>query len=125
MNNHSGKSYADRNPIWVCAATEADSPDGKVLVFSQPEILLYTDDITRRMSYPDLMEMNDGSLLLTETEKENARMHRIPAEFVQKICRQWEIPPKPAAEDVIMEWTSNDSSMKESVPLLSKKIGMV
>jgi hypothetical protein len=97
FNNHSGKSYADRNPIWCSAAKEIDSPEGKKLEFSQPEILLYTGDITRRMSYPDLMEIGDGSLLLTETEKQTARMHRIPAEFVEKLFN----PVPPAESDRI------------------------
>lgn len=85
LNNHSGTSYADRNPIWFSTAKEIDSPKGKVLEFSQPEILLYNDDITRRSSYPDLMEMDDGSLIYTETEKETARIHRIPTDVVERI----------------------------------------
>jgi hypothetical protein len=85
MNNHSGKSYADRNPIWFCTAKETDSPDGKKLEFSQPEILLYNDDMTRRSSYPDLMEMDDGSLLYSETEKQTARMHRIPSSVIERV----------------------------------------
>ncbi|MFA5629747.1 MAG: sialidase family protein [Dehalococcoidales bacterium] len=103
FNNHSGTSYADRNPIWCLGAYEIDSPAGKKLEFSQPEILLYADDITRRMSYPDLMELEDGSLLLSETEKETARMHRIPCGFIKNLFSEWEkieikITPMPPDE---------------------------
>ncbi len=94
LNNHSGTSYADRNPIWFSAAKEIDSPNGKTLEFSQPEILLYNDDITRRSSYPDLMEMDDGSLIYTETEKETARLHRIPADVVKNIFNPAPPPEK-------------------------------
>jgi len=93
MNNHSGKSYADRNPIWFCAAKEADSPAGRLLVFSQPEIMLYTDDITRRISYPDLLETKDGDLLLTATDKQTARIHRIPAKVLTQVYSP-SIPPE-------------------------------
>ncbi|MGE4490167.1 MAG: hypothetical protein AB7E95_11555, partial [Kiritimatiellales bacterium] len=89
----------DRNPIWFCTAKEIDSPEGKRLEFSQPEILLYNDDITRRFSYPDLMEMEDGSLLFTETEKETARMHRVPAEVIERVFH----PSPPPAEDRLAE----------------------
>ncbi|MEI8206453.1 MAG: sialidase family protein [Kiritimatiellales bacterium] len=98
MNNHSGRSYADRNPIWFSAAKEVNVPGGKILEFSQPEILLYNDDITRRSSYPDLMEMDDGSLLYTETEKQTARMHRIPAGVVERVFN----PAPPPESDRIV-----------------------
>ncbi|MHC4519557.1 MAG: sialidase family protein, partial [Planctomycetota bacterium] len=65
-HNHGGTSYADRNPAWLCGGLEADSPEGKVLQWSQPEIALYDDDPTVRISYPDLIE-DEGDIFLTET----------------------------------------------------------
>jgi len=117
FHNHSGCSYADRNPVWCLAAHEVEGSDGKELEFSQPEILLYADDITRRMSYPDLMELMDGSLLVSETEKQVVRLHRIPPDFVQKVCGQWETPPLPSSGDVIAEWNATDSSVMKPVSL--------
>ena len=117
FHNHSGRSYADRNPVWCLAAHEVDGPDGKRIEFSQPEILLYNDDITKGMSYPDLMEFPDGSLLLSETEKHAVRLHRIPVDFVQKIFGQWDAPPIPSSEDVVLEWSPADSSAMASVLL--------
>jgi hypothetical protein len=104
FHNHGGKSYADRNPVWCLAAREVVGEEGRLLEFSQPEILLYTDDITCRMSYPDCMELQGGDLLLTETEKRTARMHRIPAAFVERVCDQWQHPPVPDAADLLLEW---------------------
>lgn len=102
FHNHSGKNYADRNPVWCLAGREVEGPEGSILEFSQPEILLYTDDITRRMSYPDCLELDNGDLLLTETEKREARLHRIPAAFLDKIGYQWSQPPVPEdGEEII------------------------
>lgn len=111
FNNHNGKSYADRNPIWCLAAHEADSPEGKKLDFSQPEILLYTDNLTRRMSYPDLLELDSGDLLLSETEKETARMHTVPKEFAEKVLGQWNRPALPGPEHLIIDWNETGSSV--------------
>lgn len=85
FHNHSEKSYAHRSIVWCLGARETDSPEGKVLSFSQPEVLLYNDSITRGISYPDLMELPSGDLLISETEKKTARIHRIPAEFVSQL----------------------------------------
>ena len=55
----SGRSpFDDRNPAWLMAGREVDTPDGKRIEWSQPEILLYDDDPHIRMSYPDLVEEN-------------------------------------------------------------------
>lgn len=67
--------YANRNPAWLSCGEERDSPDGKILVWSQPEILLYADDPTVRISYPDLIETEDGQFYITETQKTIARLH--------------------------------------------------
>lgn len=109
FHNHSGKSYADRNPVWCLTAREVDGDNGKCLEFSQPEILLYTDDITRRMSYPDCMELPEGDLLLTETEKRTCRIHRIPKSFIHTILHQWESWPIPSEKNLVLNWERNDN----------------
>lgn len=95
FHNHGGRfvnrsnGYEDRNPVWLCAGEEVDSPDGKVLRWSQPEIVLYDDDPYVRMSYPDLLE-DDGALYLSETQKDKARAHLIDATFLDKLWGQFE-----------------------------------
>jgi len=83
FHNHGGQvarqtpgwdPYADRNPVWVCAGEERDSPQGKVIHWSQPEVLLYDDDPMIRMSYPDLLE-DSGKYFVTETQKNIGRVH--------------------------------------------------
>ncbi|MFW6437489.1 MAG: hypothetical protein ACOCZ7_00630, partial [Armatimonadota bacterium] len=81
--------YDDRNPAWLMAARETEGPDGPMLEFSQPEILLYHDDPRVRMSYPDLIE-DDGRLFVTETQKQIARVHEVPAEIIDGLLGQWE-----------------------------------
>ncbi len=120
FHNNSGHTYHDRNPAWVSAACEVNTPNGKRLEFSQPEILLYTHgDINRRMSYPDLLELADGSLLISETEKLFVRLHKIPGDFVEKITKQREIPALPLPSDILFEWENNPrESRKVNLPEL-------
>ncbi|MBM3727956.1 MAG: hypothetical protein FJW40_21340 [Acidobacteria bacterium] len=87
FHNHGGRfirehprrrsiAYEDRNPVWLSGGVEADSPAGKIIRWSEPEIALYDDDPFIRMSYPDLVE-EDGRYYLTETQKDLARTHEI------------------------------------------------
>lgn len=74
--------YEDRNPVWVAAGQEVDSPEGKLLSWTEPEILLYDPDPYLRISYPDLIE-TPGGLFLTETQKAIGRVHRIDEDFLK------------------------------------------
>jgi len=82
-----GNPYMDRNPVWLCGGTEADSPEGKVIRWSEPEIILYHDDPYVGMSYPDLIE-DDGRFFVTETQKSVARVHELDRELVEGLWRQ-------------------------------------
>ena len=99
FHNHGGRfirehpkrrtmAYDDRNPAWLCGGVEAGSPRGRVIRWSQPEILLYDDDPIIRMSYPDLVE--DGGFFVTETQKEIARLHEIDASLLSGLWGQFE-----------------------------------
>ncbi len=82
-----GSPYDDRNPAWLMAGEERDTPDGRVIVWSQPEIALYDDDPFIRMSYPDLVE-DGGEYYLTETQKTIGRVHRLPKALVEGLFGQ-------------------------------------
>ncbi len=82
--NQDGYAYEDRNPVWLSAGIEIDTPNGREIAWSEPEIALYDDDPYLRMSYPDLVE-KDGRYYLTETQKDIARIHEIPADFLDKM----------------------------------------
>ena len=109
FHNQSEKSYAHRNIVWCLGARESDSPEGKVLVFSQPEVLLYNDSITKGMSYPDLMELNDGALLVTETDKNTVRMHRIPVDFIERLF----VPTLPLQSERIFTIDCSGNQLEE------------
>ncbi len=88
--NSPSSPYLDRNPAWVLAGQERDTPEGKIIEWSQPELLLYDDDPFIRMSYPDLVEEN-GQYFITETQKHVARVHEIPAGFLQRLFGQFDV----------------------------------
>lgn len=98
FHNHGGRfirehptrrtiAYEDRNPVWLVGGVEADSPRGKIIRWSQPEIALYDDDPIVRMSYPDLVE-EGGKYFLTETQKDVARVHEIDPSLLQGLWGQ-------------------------------------
>lgn len=88
FHNHEIPNFTgQRNPAWIMAGREMDSPQGRVLAWSQPEIMLYDRSAETRMSYPDLVEEN-GRYFVTETQKTIARVHEIPAEFFERIWAQ-------------------------------------
>ncbi len=100
FHNHGGRfirefpdvnmAYNDRNPVWLSGGIEADGPDGKIIKWTQPEILLYDDDPFIRISYPDLIE-DDGKFYITETQKDVARVHEIDAGLLEKLWNQFDL----------------------------------
>ena len=96
FHNHGGHDYEDRNPVWLSGGAEADSPEGRIILWSQPEIVLYDDDPFIRMSYPDLVE-EDGKTFLTETQKDIARVHEIAPTLLEGLWGQTPGAARPAA----------------------------
>jgi len=100
FHNHGGRfirehthrptiAYEARNPVWLCGGVEVDTPEGKVIRWSQPEIVLYDDDPYVRISYPDLVE-EAGRYFLTETQKDVARVHEIDPVLLDGLWGQFE-----------------------------------
>ncbi len=83
FHNHGGKSFKGRNPVWISGGLERN---GK-LHWSQPEILLYDPDVTKGMSYPDLIEQ-DGRYWVTETQKTVARVHELDKTLLEETWNQ-------------------------------------
>jgi len=77
QHNNGGTSFGQRNPCWVSIGTQA----GNAICWGEPEILLYHRDKTKRMSYPDMMEVG-GTMYISETEKGVSRVHPIDAGFL-------------------------------------------
>ncbi len=100
FHNHGGRfisehprrrtiAYEERNPVWLVGGLEVDSPKGKIIKWSQPEIGLYDDDPMIRMSYPDLVE-DGGKYFLTETQKDVGRVHEIDRGLLEGLWAQFD-----------------------------------
>lgn len=126
FHNHGGRfirehprrrtiAYEDRNPVWLAGGIEADSPRGKVIQWSQPEIVLYDDDPMIRMSYPDLVE-DGGEYFLTETQKDIARVHRVDPTLVEGLWKQNESKAVPSA-GLVLQLPAAGQPMPSSVAM--------
>jgi hypothetical protein len=89
MKRSASYPYENRNPVWICGGIEGDSPSGKIIRWSEPEIVLYDDDPMIRMSYPDLIE-EEGEFYLAETQKDIARIHPLSSEFLEALWAQFD-----------------------------------
>jgi len=78
------RAYDDRNPAWMARGEEVPGPRGHQLVWDEPEIVLYDDDPCVRTSYPDVWE-DGGEIFISETQKQVARIHRVPALLCQAL----------------------------------------
>ena len=101
-HHHGGWNFNSRNPAWISGGIEKD---GKI-IWSQPEILLYEENPAVRMSYPDLIEQ-DGKYWITETNKADARVHKIPNEFLNTLWSQFEIN-KVTKNNLVAEWEDGE-----------------
>ncbi len=96
-DNSEGYAYQGRNPVWVCVGEEIAGKGGREIAWSQPEILLYDTDVSARISYPDLIEEGER-IFITETQKTTARIHEIPADFLQAMDEALSLSLKTATE---------------------------
>ena len=128
FHNHGGRfirehparrtmAYEDRNPVWIMGGMEQDGPLGRIIEWTQPEILLYDDDPLIRISYPDLLEDN-GDYYITETQKDMARIHKLDSGLLHAL---WDQPynHKRTVEGMEAYWSFGD----EKFPI--KKEGVV
>jgi len=115
FHNHGGRSYEGRNPAWLCGGIEADSPDGKALQWSQPEIALYDDDASIRMSYPDLIEQA-GEFFVTETQKDIARTHPLDRKLLEGLWSQFNARAV-TKEGLILDLPAADQPMPVSAAM--------
>ena len=85
-HNHSeivGGGFTGRNPVWISGGVENDG----FIHWSQPEILLYDPDTSKKISYPDLIEQH-GRCWITETQKTIARVHEIDKSLLEGLWSQ-------------------------------------
>ncbi|TWU39681.1 sialidase family protein [Novipirellula artificiosorum] len=85
FHNNSTTSYGgvvrgNRNPTWICGGVEKDGS----IHWSQPEVFLYDTKYFHGISYPDWLE-HDGRYFISETQKQIARIHEVPADFLESL----------------------------------------
>jgi hypothetical protein len=108
-HNHGGKWYEDRNPVWMCGGIEVDSPAGRIIQWSQPEIIIYDDDPFIRMSYPDLVE-DSGNYYVTETQKTTGRVHLLDKTLVEGLWAQFSPTGSVTQDGLILDWAAGQPS---------------
>jgi len=116
FHNHGGCWYDDRNPVWCLAGDEINGENGKIIEWSQPEIVLYDDDPYTRISYPDFIE-DEGKFYLTETQKDIARIHELDTDFVNRIM-SWKNTECIEDNSIMLECGSGIHDMPEIEPFL-------
>ena len=109
FHNHDGHDFNGRNPVWISGGVAKEG----TIIWSEPEILLYTPDVATRMSYPDLIEQ-DGRYWVTETQKEIARVHEIPADFLDMLWKQGEAD-EVARQGCVAEFDASQLAEAEEV----------
>jgi hypothetical protein len=130
FHNHGGRfirehpqrrtiAYEERNPVWLAGGVEVDSPKGKVIRWSQPEIALYDDDPIVRMSYPDLVE-DGGKYYLTETQKDIARVHEVDRSLLEGLWSQWETAQEPT-QGVVLDVSGKESVDAPPLPVFVRR----
>ncbi len=95
------------------------APDGKIIEWTQPEILLYDDDPLIRMSYPDLVE-DDGKYYITETQKDIARVHEIDQGLLEGLWNQFDNRQKTS-----MAWPWNGIWKMNNFPCKKKGSNLI
>ncbi|GAB4033701.1 exo-alpha-sialidase [Spirosoma jeollabukense] len=111
--NRRSMAYEDRNPAWVLGGIEADSPKGKIIKWTQPEILLYDDDPLIRMSYPDLIQ-DKGAYYVTETQKDIARVHKLDETLLTQLWNQFDNQAK-TQTGIVLNWSNKNGNFPQSV----------
>ncbi len=131
FHNHGGKplrdrpdrrtfAYTGRNPMWFSRGWEIDSASGKRIAWSQPEIGLYDEDPLVRISYPDCLDRG-GHLLLSETQKNQARVHTFPEQLADALSAD---PTRRLASlaklKPIFQWSAETDEQVVTMPELPK-----
>ncbi|MBU0606499.1 MAG: glycoside hydrolase [Armatimonadetes bacterium] len=105
-------AFDDRNPVWLSAGLEIDTPGGREIAWSEPEIILYDDDPFVRISYPDLLE-EEGRYYISETQKDMARVHEIPAALLEAM---WATLAAALGQSLADPWDGQDESLLLELP---------
>lgn len=77
----------NRNLSWLACGKEHDGPGGRVIHWSQPEIVLYDPNFLLGGSYPDFIE-DGGDLFITATQKTFAFTTQVDRQLLATLKQQ-------------------------------------
>ncbi|MCC5808047.1 MAG: exo-alpha-sialidase [Opitutales bacterium] len=113
FHNHGGRGYTDRRMVWLSVGREADGSDGKVLQWSEPEVLFYDDCLNQSFSYPDMLEF-DGRTFFTISHKRFGTLHEVDASFLASVLSDKPVDGAIAANDIVFRADGNGIERKEA-----------
>jgi hypothetical protein len=103
-----------RNIAWLSGGIERD---GHIL-WSEPEIVMYSPNPARGPSYPDLIE-DGGNTYITETQKNVAKTHLIDSSLLEALWGQLEDGAPQAVEDgLVLDLSGGTVPDKAEMPKL-------
>ncbi len=73
FHNNSGVDFQNRNPVYIACAIKQGNQNVR---WSKPRMLMCDSDKNVRISYPSLVEIGNGKVLISETNKRTTRVHR-------------------------------------------------
>eukprot|EP01051_Picozoa_sp_SAG22_P001586 SAG22_NODE_63_length_23302_cov_17.506551_18_plen_813_part_00 len=116
-----------RNVLWISAGRECAGE----LLWSQPEIAVYGDaDLpgqhfgTNAPCYPDIFDRKDGEVLITETNKTTARLHRMPQDLIDGIRRQFTVDTFATRGAVLLEKGTMQAPVLASLDTYAPGVGV-
>lgn len=120
FNRGNGGIQSSRNPYWLAAGTYNQSRG--TILWSQPEVVLYTtyattgleDPIGTKLGYPDLFEFGDD-VYMTETDKITARIHKIDASLIAGLLQQGTRAGEPPLTPLLV-WESGAPGAQHVIP---------
>ena len=108
--------WTNRNPYWIIPGYIVEDEKGKTVEWGEPEIALYVPGAGltkgRGPGYPDfVIERNDTTtsglnFWITETQKQFARLHKVPDEFLYDLLHQRRVNQLPLGYTLNMNSTS-------------------
>ena len=81
---NNGEGIGSRNPAWLTGGVEHDSPEGKVIHWGRPQVVLYAPHPHTGISYPDFIEEGED-LYISETQKTIARVHQVERGLIDSL----------------------------------------
>eukprot|EP01084_Bolivina_argentea_P161617 281344_1 len=122
--NNGANGGSDRNPYWLTSGMEIYNEKLNVtqILWSQPELALFSiNENNGKMGYPDIIQyINDNELnvLVTETNKSIARLHRIPNNIIKGLLTQFSLIIDPSKSNVSVVFNNVNQSNINATDLI-------